>query len=36
MELVALVRDLGGLLMGIDAKLERIVEILEGDDEERD
>jgi hypothetical protein len=33
-ELIALVRDIGGMLMGIDAKLEEIVELLRGDDDE--
>jgi hypothetical protein len=31
-EIVALLRDLGRLLMGIDAKLERVVDLLEEDD----
>jgi len=35
-EIVALLRDLGRLLMGIDAKLERVVDLLEEDDAEGD
>jgi hypothetical protein len=35
-EIVALIRDLGQLLMGIDAKLERVVELLEENDGEGD
>jgi hypothetical protein len=35
-ELVVLVRDLGTLLMSIDARLEEIVELLREDDDEVD
>jgi hypothetical protein len=33
-ELVALVRDIGKFLMGMDAKLDRIIELLGGEDDE--
>lgn len=35
-ELVELVQNLGVALMGIDAKLEVIIDLMEGDDDEAD